>query len=115
MKQLILSWLELKDIPNRINQLEKEMEDLTELKDTLQREVMQDQPDLRHTLKVAQDNQPIQRKQLAEIIIEDLEISRATAYRKIKELQEKYQFLQETENGLTALSISSHKTQKIEK
>jgi hypothetical protein len=102
MRKLILKWLGLEDIPNRVNQLEKNQEELTGLKSKLTDNLMDGRPQLRHTLNLLQDNQ-YTKSEIVDELMETFDVSKPTAYRRVNELENELQYIEKTEKGYKAL------------
>jgi Fe2+ or Zn2+ uptake regulation protein len=102
MRKLILKWLGLEDIPNRVNQLEENQDELVELKGKLTDNLMEGRPQLRHTLQLL-DGDHLTRKEIVNELTETFDISRPTAYRRVKELEDELQFIEKTDKGYKCL------------
>ena len=109
---------DLEDIPERVDELEENQETLLDIKSQLQTKALDGENDLQHTLTVLEKEGCMARKELANRIKTDLDVSRATAYRKIKELEQDYTLIRENEDGQVckmSFEEHSHVSQEIEK
>jgi hypothetical protein len=114
LKSYFRNWLNVAS-KNELKDLRADIKDLQELKGTLTDSVLEDKPQMRFILKRV-ENEALTRKQIATELKEKFDISRATAYRRINELERDYQLIRETEKDLIkAISFSSHETQFNEK
>jgi Fe2+ or Zn2+ uptake regulation protein len=102
MRKLILKWLGLEDIPNRVNQLEENQKELRDLKGKLTDNLMEGRPQLRHTLQLLQSGE-MPKHEIVNELTDTFDISQATAYRRINELEEELQFIEKNEKGYKAL------------
>jgi len=113
LKSYFREWLNVVS-KNELEDLRDDIKDLQELKETLTDSVLEDKPQKKYLLQLV-ENEPLTRKQIATELKESFNISRATAYRRINDLEDNYQLIRETEKGLIeAISFSSHETQNIE-
>lgn len=133
LKKRILSYLGLKDIHKRLDNLEEQQEKLQDLdnriveledsqEDTLNRikqveETQQELTDLKGTLtdKLIEGRPQIKytlslleskeysKKELVQELQDTFNISQTTAYRRINELEEDLQYVEKTENGYRSL------------
>lgn len=102
LRNKILAFLKLEDIPQRVNKLEQKTEDLSQLRDKLTDKLMEGRPQLRHTLHLLQQDQ-YTKTEIVQELEDTFEISQATAYRRINELEEELQYIEKTEKGYKAL------------
>ena len=102
MRKLILKWLGLEDIPNRVNQLEENQQDLQGLKSKLTDNLMDGRPQLRHTLKLLQDDH-YTKSEIVDELMETFDVSKPTAYRRVNELENELQYIEKTDKGYKAL------------
>jgi Fic family protein len=101
-KKWLLNKLELEDVHKRIQELEETQEELTNLRDKLTDKLMEGRPQLRHTLTLLEENQ-LTKPQVVENLTDTFDISQATAYRRINELENELQYIEKTEKGYKTL------------
>jgi len=97
-KKWLLKKLELEDVHKRIQELEETQEELTDLRDKLTDKLMEGRPQLRHTLSLLEDTQHT-KPEIVENLTDTFDISQATAYRRINELENELQYIEKTEKG----------------
>jgi len=97
-KKWLLKKLELEDVHKRIQELEETQEELTDLRDKLTDKLMEGRPQLRHTLTLLEDTQHT-KPEIVENLTDTFDISQATAYRRINELENELQYIEKTEKG----------------
>lgn len=106
MRYLIRKLLGITQLEDDVQDLENRVEGLEDLKDTLQAEVLDNRTDLQFIIDFLKEQGSMPRKKLATTLQEELDVSRATAYRKIKELEEDLQFIREEDKQLKAVDFS---------
>jgi len=97
-KKWLLKKLELEDMHKRVEELEETQEELTELKDKLTDKLMEGRPQLRHTLVLLEEDQ-LTKPEIIKNLKDTFDISQATAYRRINELEDELQYIEKTEKG----------------
>jgi len=97
-KSWLLKKLELEDMHKRVEELEETQEELTELKDKLTDKLMEGRPQLRHTLVLLEEDQ-LTKPEIIKNLKDTFDISQATAYRRINELENELQYIEKTEKG----------------
>lgn len=101
-KSWLLRKLELEDMHKRVEELEETQEELTELRDKLTDKLMEGRPQLRHTLTLLEEDQHT-KPEIVENLTDTFDISQATAYRRINELEDELQYIEKTEKGYKTL------------
>ena len=101
-KNWLLKKLELEDMHKRVEELEETQEELTELRDKLTDKLMEGRPQLRHTLVLLEEDQ-LTKPEIIEDLTDTFDISQATAYRRINELENELQYIEKTEKGYKTL------------
>ena len=97
-KKWLLKKLELEDMHKRVEELEETQEELTDLRDKITDKLMEGRPQLRHTLTLLEDTQHT-KPEIVENLTDTFDISQATAYRRINELENELQYIEKTEKG----------------
>jgi DNA repair exonuclease SbcCD ATPase subunit len=90
-KKWLLKKLELEDMHKRVEELEETQKELTD-------KLLEGRPQLRHTLTLLEDTQHT-KPEIVENLTDTFDISQATAYRRINELENELQYIEKTEKG----------------
>ena len=93
---------QLPKIEERLDNLEEQNEELLDLKDRLTEKVLEDKPQLRHTLLLIEENE-YTKKEIVKQLKQKFDISTTTAYRRINTLEEELQYVEKTEKGYKPL------------
>lgn len=110
IKEKIRNWLGVSG-KKKVDNLENRIEDLESLRDNLTDSVLDDKPQLQFILQEL-ESESLDKKTVVEKVEDKFDVSRATAYRRINELENEYQLIRTNDKGLLErISFSSHEIQ----